>query len=285
VGAAHLVEAPVVGDLGKERREPERAHRRRKLLHPEPRVVGDDVRADERAVDVEDGRNLPRLLLDLPPPLAVRPRRERRQVRPVQPLPPPDLRDVERERLPVFGFERLVEGLRPVGREDGVHVGVGAVDAAVVEAHAGALLGPGHPLAGVGDHVALGEAGGDLAADLERRQLRPERQLDLLAPGEAPLRHLDRAPAGVAQGVLDKVVADVVVEVPVAQGVALARGDVEDLRGLGATDAGGEDGVHDVVHGDDVHEGLGVAGELAQEALGVGHDDGVGHAGALDPTG
>jgi hypothetical protein len=76
----------------------------------------------------------------------------------------------------------------------------------------------------------------------------------------------------------------VLVELPVAQGVAVPRGDLEDLGLLGSTRGGGQGSVDYVVHGDDVYEALGVAGELPDDALGEGHDDGVSHPGTLDPT-
>ena len=46
---------------------------------------------------------------------------------------------------------------------------------------------------------------------------------------------------------------------------------------------GGDDGGDDQVDGDDVDHTLGHAGELAQQATGVGQDDRLGHAEAADP--
>src|SRR5829696_2326464 len=63
VGAADLVQAPVVGDLGQETGEPERAQGSRKLPHPEPGEVRDHVGADQGPVYVEDGCHLPGLLV------------------------------------------------------------------------------------------------------------------------------------------------------------------------------------------------------------------------------
>src|ERR687898_609340 len=180
--------------------------------------------------------------------------------------------------------EGCVEALRAGARESRGHVRVGAVDVTVVQAHLGALLGACDPLPRVRSHVAFRHKRGEKAGYLEGGKLHLELSLDPSAAGEGPLWYLDRTPAGVAQGVLYKVVAHDVVEVAVADGVAFSRGDLEDLGLFGAADPGGQDRVHDVVYGDDVHVAFRVARELTQDALRERHDYWIGHPGALDPT-
>jgi hypothetical protein len=77
----------------------------------------------------------------------------------------------------------------------------------------------------------------------------------------------------------------VLVELPVAQRVAVSGGDLEDLGFLRTPDSGSQGSVHDMVHGDDIYEAIGVTGELPDDALGEGHDNGIGHPGTLNPTG
>jgi hypothetical protein len=170
--------------------------------------------------------------------LTARAGRERRQVRALQPVLPVELRDVERELLTVLGREGVEELLRAGGREGRSHRGVWSVDAAVVEAHPGAFLGARDPAAQVRGHVPLRQAGDDLARDAEAHDLRFQPALHRTAAGEAPLGGGDRASPGVAQGVLEEVLPDVFVEVPVAQGVAVPGGDLENLGVFGPPDGG-----------------------------------------------
>ncbi len=46
-----------------------------------------------------------------------------------------------------------------------------------------------------------------------------------------------------------------------------------------------QDGGHHEVDGDHVHDALGYAGEFAEQAAGIGHDDGLRHPEAADPAG
>src|SRR5918995_2766535 len=202
----------------------------------------------------------------------------------LHPGPPINLGDIEREVLAVLPRHGLVEGRGAEGREGRRHVRVRTVDAAVIQAHPGALFGARDPLPGVLGHVALRHPRREPASHLEDGELRPELPLDPPAAGEGPLGNPYGAPPRIPQGVLYKVATHYIVEVAVADGVAFPRRDLEDLGPLGTADAGGQDGVHDVVYRNDVHIALGIARKLAQDALGEGHDYGVGHPGALDPT-
>src|SRR5918998_1981083 len=99
---------------------------------------------------------------------------------------------------------------------------------------------------------------------------------------ETPLRDRDRPSPGVPQGVYEEVFPDVLVELAVAYGVSLPRGDLIDL-GLGGTvfeSVGdrGDYGVHHVVYGNEVYDGLRFSGELSEDAPGKSHDYRVGHA-------
>ncbi len=122
---------------------------------------------------------------------------------------------------------------------------------------------------------------------------------------EGPRRHHDGLPVGVVEGVLGEPGLHEVDQLSVVQRVPDAGGDVVDAwfaRTLGRPLVGcrvvgcrvvggkvhpghGEDGGGHEVDGDDVDHPLGDAGELAQQAPGIGDDDGLGHAETADPAG
>ena len=110
--------------------------------------------------------------------------------------------------------------------------------------------------------------------------------LDPAPSGERPLGHHDGLAVGVVERVLGEPRLHEVDELAVAQRVPDARGHVVDggPGGVGAGGGHGDDGGHHQVDGDDVDHALGDAGELLQQAPGVGDDDRLGHPEAPDPS-
>ena len=107
-------------------------------------------------------------------------------------------------------------------------------------------------------------------------------------PGERPLGHADRLAPVVVERVAAEPVLGQLDQVAVAQAGSARprrRGTrVGPSRARAPCAATAEDGGHDQVDRDDVDDALGHAGELAQQAAGVGDDDRLGHAEAADPT-
>ena len=108
---------------------------------------------------------------------------------------------------------------------------------------------------------------------------------------ERPVGHHDGLALVVVERVLEEPGADQVDQAAVAQRVLRARRHLHDLGhgwpgvALGALGRHGDDGADHEVDGDDVDDALGHAGELLEQAAGVGDDHRLGHAEAADPAG
>ena len=204
---------------------------------------------------------------------------------------PVDGSRIEAEGLPVVLVHAVPEGEQPVDPVEGFGLGVGAVELDVAEGPVGEdvlLLERGHPL-GLAPtdrqrpHDLLGQVHG----------LGGPGQLALHPPstGERPCGHHDGLAVGVVDGMVGEPRLDQLDQAAVAEGIPDARGRVVDGRapvlrvgdghGLGGH---GDDGGHHQVDRDDVGHPFGDAGELLQEAPGVGDDDRLGHPEAPDPA-
>ena len=264
----------------------------------EPGVALDDVGRDERVLEVERG-DVPvgREHVVAQPGRAVLGARlarralhagvldHRREVDLVDVLRPVDRARVEGERGLVVGVEVRPHGEQVVDAVLGLALGVGAVQLDVLErpldlgllvlelGRPRGLLAPQrqglqHPLA-LGDRL-LGPA---------------QLALHPAAAGEAPLGDDDRLALVVVQRMGGEPRAHVVDEGAVLQRVDVARRHLGDARRLlGAEGSDADDGGYDVIDGDHVDRPLGHAGELLQQAAGVGDDHRLGHAEAADPT-
>ncbi len=114
---------------------------------------------------------------------------------------------------------------------------------------------------------------------------RSELALHPTAAGEPELGDDDRLALGVVDRVLEEPAADVVDEHPVLQRVDAAGGDLRDRRGpFGAEGGDGDDRGDDDVDRDHVDGALGHAGELVEQAAGVGDQHRLGHAEPADPA-
>ena len=263
----------------------------------QPRVALDDVAGDQRVLEVEGGdvalgvehlaaqplgavgARLARLGLD-PGVLDDRGQVDRADVgRPV------DLRRIEGERRPVGVVEPLPHRHQVVDLVHGLALGVQAVQLDVLERPLDL-----HPLG-----LQLGRQLGLLAAQGERLEHLLAAADHRLGPGELALHppaarepelgHDDRLALAVVDRVLGEPAADVVDERPVLQRVDPAGGDLADRRCLVRAEGGdGDDRGDDEVDGDDVDDALRHAGELAQQAPGVGDEHRLGHPEAADPA-
>ena len=182
---------------------------------------------------------------------------------------------------------------RPAGRaggrlEHGLGLGVGAVELDVAEGPLGlgpALLEPGRPLG-----LRAPERAARRAPSRPRSSTFMARCSWRLHPapaGERPLGHDD----GLALGVVERVLGEPA-PAPGRRGAGSAAGSgcrTPTWRrpvgsGSGPRAATVDDGGHHEVDGDDVDHALGDAGELLQQAAGVGDDHRLGHAEAADPA-
>ena len=109
--------------------------------------------------------------------------------------------------------------------------------------------------------------------------------LDATAPRESELGDDDRLALGVVDRMLEEPAADVVDEHPVLQRVDAARGHLRDLgSSLGAQRGHRDDRSDHDVDRDHVDGPFGNAGELVEQAAGVGDQHRLGHAEATDPA-
>ena len=173
-----------------------------------------------------------------------------------------------------------------IDAEEGLGLGVGAVELDVAQSPVGLVA----LLLQSGRQRRLPAPHGEGAEHPLGRAQRAPGPLELaLYPTparEGPLGHDDGLPVGVVHGVLGEVGPHQVDELAVAQGVLRARGHVIDdgAGGIGTLGHGSQESGGHQVDGDDVHDPLGDAGELAQQAPSVADDHGLGHAEAPDPA-
>ena len=208
-----------------------------------------------------------------------------REVDPAHVVGPVDHPGVEAEAGPVGGIGGAPHLHQPVQPEDGLALGVGAVELDVAVGplelvalllHPGPQLGLPAPQGQRRQHP-VGGAEGPLGPLELGRHPPPAR--------ERPLRHPDGLVAVVVDGVVDEPAPHQVHELAVAERVDRAAGDLGDV-GLAAGRAPGghgQDGGHHQIDGNDVDDPLGHAGELLEHAPGVGGYDRLGHAEAPYP--
>ncbi len=212
---------------------------------------------------------------------------DRRQVDLLHVGRPVDGAGVEAEGLPVDVVEGLPAGQQVVDAVDGLALGVGAVELDVADGALGLLplvLQAGREL---GLLAPQGEGGQDPVGPFQGGLGPPELGLHPAPAGERPVAGDDGLALPVVERVLLEPARGQVDQLAVAEGVGRARGHLGDVdpavgRRPGAGD--GADGGGDLVDRDDVDDALGHAGELLQQAAGVGDDDRLGHAEAPDPA-
>ena len=299
VGAVATVELEQAGRLGERAQHVAHSFRSVQAAGGEERVALDDVRGDQRVLEVEGcdvaggvehlapqarhpvgaarraGRGLDPSVLD-----------DRGQVDLGDVAGPVDDPRVEAERLAVGVVERVPQGDQVVDLVDRLALGVEAVQLDVLQRRL--------------DLVALGlERRRELGSRTPQRK-RMERllrlgehvagagelPLDAAAAREVPFGHEDRLALGVVERMLGEPAADVVDHRPVLERIDPAGGHLRDRwcllgAGTGDRDQGGDD----EVDRDHVDRALRNAGELLQQAAGVRDDDRLGHPEAADPAG
>ena len=212
----------------------------------------------------------------------------RRQVDLGEVAVPVDAPRVEVEALPVVRGQRIVQRQQLADPEGRLALHVAAVEVHVAERplHLGAFVGE---VGGDARLLAAHRQGGQhLLAGLEGALGALQAVLHPLAAGIRPARRGDRLVALVVDGVLAEPGVRPVVQILEAEGVHLAGGHLHHLRLPVRRGAVGGHGAHrrgHLVHGDDVEGALWGAGEVLQQAAGVGDDDRLGHPEAADPAG
>ena len=134
--------------------------------------------------------------------------------------------------------------------------------------------------------AAEGKCVDDALGGTEGLRRPPQLALHPAAAGKGPLRHDDRLATVVVEGSLGEPALDEVDELAVAQRVPDPRRDLVDRRAgrVRAVGGDGDERRDDEIDGDDVDDAFGHARELAEQAPGVGDDDGLGHPEAPDPS-
>ena len=298
VGAVGAVELEQAGRLD---------HRAQRVADPlgrveparrQPRVALDDVRGDQRVLEVEGHDLAPgveHLLAHAGHAIGAGRRSwrglhpgvldDRRQVDLGDVGRPVDAARVDVEVGPVGGVEavpdlhqvvdlvdRLALGVEPVELD----VGQRPLDLEALHLDLRRPLG----LASAQRHVVQ-----HLLAAGEHRLGAVELALDLATTDELPLGGHDRLALGVVHRMLAEPAAGVVDERAVLQRVDAAGRDLRDRWGLVGPEGGdGDDRGDHEVDRDDVDGALRGAGERAEQAAGVGDDHGLGHAEAADPA-
>ena len=213
-------------------------------------------------------------------------RGDRRAVHLDEVVRPVDDRGVEGERRAVLLGEGLVERQRPLVGEAQLGGGVlhVEVEVAAQELQPPALL---VELAGqVPGPVAARRVADRVVRDLPGPLAGGQQPLHRARAREPPLRQPGRAAVAGGEGVPVEVGAHRAVEHVERQRVAVAAGDVEvaDVAGLRRVRQHRDDRGDDVVHRDDVDDGVRGRGELRELAAAVGQDQRLRHLEALDPA-
>ena len=210
----------------------------------------------------------------------------RRQVDLVHVLVPVDGAGIELEAVVVDLVERAPELHQVVDPVAGVGLGVRAVELDVAQS----TFGEGMTILNPGGQLRLcppdRQGSEQLLRKAHHRVGPPQLSLDPTPAGERPFGHADGLAALVVERVPLEEVGRQLDQSSVAQRVPHSRGHVVHLRRsrLGPACRHGQDGRHHQIDGDDVHDPLGDAGELTQQAARVRHDDRLRHAEAADPA-
>ena len=267
----------------------------------QPRIRRDDVRCDERVLEIERGEVTIGGEDLRAQPIAARlrlPSAGRRldaclghdagQVDVVDVGVPVDDARIERIGSAIVVVERVPQREQSIEPVDRFALGVRAVELDVAEG-------------AVDEFALLFEGGAELGLLAPYRQQRqqtlgpadarlgpPELLLHASSPGEAPLGDRDGLAAIVIDRVLGEPALHEIDQAPVAQRVDRARRHLHDIGALGRGRTARRDRADrgdDEIDGDDVDDAFGNTGELVEQPAPVGEDDRLGHAKAANPAG